>query len=103
MRELLQRLAEAAPEPGSKAWLAGVRKWWGQWVKDAERVAAIRDPQDRDKVLAWFMEGEQRIAVLIDALVRTSGGTPLQDLAKVVVPKLDVQDMGGLHLSCQAR
>lgn len=102
MRELLT-LLEAAPAPGSKAWLAGVRKWWAQWVKDAARIAQIREPKDRDKVLAWFAEGERRIAALVDALVRAPGLSTIQDLARSVVQHIDVVGMGSPVLKLPAK
>jgi len=102
MRELLA-LLEAAPAPGSKAWLAGVRKWWGQWVKGAARVAKIRDVKDRDKVLAWFAEGEARIVALIEALVRAPGLSTMQDLAKVAVRDIDRLGSGGPGLKLPAK
>jgi hypothetical protein len=88
VRELLT-LLEAAPEPGTKAWLAGVRKWWGQWVKAAATVAQIRDPKDRGQVLAWFAEGQARIAALKDALVRAAGIAVPQDVAKAALTAME--------------
>ncbi len=92
MRSLIRRLEEAAPAPGSKEWLAGVKKWWGQWVKDAERVAKIRDPQDRKVVLNWFTDGENRIRLLIDVLVRRSWLQTDPSLAKITVGSKEYKD-----------
>jgi len=89
MRQLIRRLEEAAPAPGSKEWLAGVKKWWNQWVKDAERVSKIRDPKDRKVVLAWFAEGEKRIEALKDALVRSAGVVVSQDVAKASLTAME--------------
>jgi hypothetical protein len=92
MRQLVRQLEEAAPAPGSKEWLAGVKKWWGQWVKDAARISKIRDSKDRKVVLAWFADGEDRINRLIDVLVRQSGLRTEPALARVTVGHHEYKD-----------
>jgi len=103
MRQLIRRLEEAAPAPGSKEWLAGVKKWWGQWVKDAERVSKIRDPKDRKVVLAWFADGEKRIEALKDALVRAPGFLTIHDLATSAMDKISGLGMGSSALKLPAK
>jgi len=83
MRSLIRRLEEASPAMGSKEWLAGVKKWWNQWVEDADRISKIRDQQDRRKVRAWFVDGEKRLNMLVDVLVRRANLVTAPALASI--------------------
>jgi hypothetical protein len=58
-------------------------------VKDAERISKIRDPKDRPKVLDWLADGENRIRLLIDVLVRRSILQTEPSLAQITVGAKD--------------
>lgn len=52
----------------TKKWLDGVKKWWKQWVRKADKVRKLGKKEDYKKVMAYFEEGETRLKRIKDNL-----------------------------------
>ena len=76
MRALILQRQELVEEVIAKKWLAGVKKWWNQWVKGAAKISTYTDAKDKKKVFAYLDDGEKRLRRIKDNLDYKKGIVP---------------------------
>ena len=64
----------------NEKWIAGIRKWWKQWVQEGKAVSKLQGEKGYKKAIKYLEDGEDRVQRLRKDLYMTKGFWPGADV-----------------------